>query len=308
MTLSVVIVSYRSRNLLPDCLASLRRDLGETPAEVVVVDNASADGTVEWLRREHPDVRVLDLDLNTGFARAVNVGVATSTGAHVLLLNPDTTVLPGAIAALLNAARANPYAGLYGGRTYTALGELDPRSCWGLPTWWSQVCFAAGLSTLRPRSRRFDPESLGRWQRDTRREVGVITGCLLLATREAWDDLGGFDESFFMYGEDTDLSARARTRGWRPLHVPEAAVVHHVGASSASSLEKSRLLFRGKATFARKHFAPRSAPTLGVTLLKTGVALRAGAAGIKEAAGRTDSTCWRQLWKERDSWTAGWAQ
>src|SRR5204862_7187826 len=121
-------------------------------------------------------------------------------------------------------------------------GAVDPKSCWGAPTLWSLVCFASGLSTLFPRTRLFDPESLGRWPRDTEQEVDIVTGCLLLTRRNVWDELGGFDERFWVYGEDADFCLRAAGRGWRPAITPRATVVHVVGASSASEYDKKDLV------------------------------------------------------------------
>lgn len=305
LDVSVIIVSYNSADDLPGCLESLTADLDGLSAEVVVVDNASRDATVELLRRDWPQVTLLASPHNEGFARAANRGVAASTGRCILLLNPDTVVRAGAVAALLRAAAARPYAGIYGGRTVDRHGRLDPRSCWGAPTLWSTACFALGLSSLRKRSPLFDPESLGSWLRDTEREVDVVTGCLLLARRDAWDELGGFDERYFMYGEDVDLSVRAARSGWRPVIVPAAEVVHHVGASSASSLAKSRLLFAGKLTYADQHLRSRRGQPWGARMLIAGVALRAAAVTVAQRAGARPRGDWRELWRERDSWRHG---
>jgi len=190
-------------------------------------------------------------------------------------------------------ADEHPGHGLYGGRTVDRHGRLDPRSCWGLPSLWSTFCFATGLSALGRRNRVLDPESLGRWARDSVREVGVVTGCLCLVPTAVWRELGGFDERFFVYGEDVDLGLRARAAGYRPLLCPDAVVVHDVGASSATRIEKLVLLHRGKTTLVRKHWGRRA--RVGVVLLRAGVALR----------GAARDGPWRELHRRRHEWVDG---
>lgn len=171
-------------------------------------------------------------------------------------------------------------------------GALEPGSCWGAPTLWSLACFATGLSTWRRGSRLFDPESLGPWQRDTESRVDIVTGCLALVPREVWTTLGGFDESFWMYGEDADLSLRAAERGYRPMITPEAVVTHVIGASSPSG-GKTELVLGAKARLFRKHWSPRRA-RIGIALLQLGCAVRGFAGGEN----------WLSAWRNRASWSA----
>ena len=295
---SVVMVSYNSADWLRRSLGSLPAGCRDTTYEVVVVDNASADDSVAVLRRDHPHVRVLANDRNEGFARAVNAGAAASSGTWVLLLNPDTEVLPGSIDRLVEFARRHPGHGLYGGRTLTPEGRLDPSSCWGMPTVWSTACFALGLSTAFRRSPLLDPESLGHWQRDTAREVGFVSGSLLLVPRAVWTRLGGLDERYFVYGEDADLGARARALGFRPVITPDAVIVHAVGASSSRE-DKLALLMAGKTTFIEDHFAGARRPA-GLALLRSGVALRAA---LSRVSGRGHG--WAGAWRRRREWWTG---
>ena len=193
----------------------------------------------------------------------------------MLLLNPDTELVGDTLAALLRYARAHPEAGLVGGRTLSPDGELDPGSCWGAQSLWSLVCFASGLSTVFRGSQIFNPESLAGWQRDSAREVDVVTGCLCLAQRTVWDQLGGFDEAFFMYGEDADLSARAHKLGYHPAITPDAVIVHHVGASSLS-VDKREMNLRCRVALARKHWSPPRADDRGRAAAGGNRAARAG--------------------------------
>jgi GT2 family glycosyltransferase len=302
--LSVLVVTYRCRDAARDCLASLAAQETPLDVEVVVVDNDSRDGTVELIRDEFPHVRLLALDENVGFAAGVNLAAEEAVGEFLLLLNPDTVVHDGALDALVGFARAHPEHGLYGGRTLDPDGTVNPGSCWGPPSLWSLACFAGMLNVAFRGSRVFDPESLGGWQRDSVREVGVVTGCLLLARRDVWRDLGGFDTRFFMYGEDADLSLRARARGFRPAITPDAVVTHEIGVSSASRPDKISLLLRGKVTLLRKHWSPARA-RIGVGLITAGVGLRALLARLR---GGRHASAWRDVWADRGGWLEGYGE
>ncbi|MBN9141838.1 MAG: glycosyltransferase family 2 protein [Micrococcales bacterium] len=292
---SIVIVNYNTAEATAACLASLHGE--PIDAEIVVVDNGSVDGSVELLRERFPDARIIAAGENLGFAAGVNRGADASTGERILLLNPDTLVRRGSLTALLAFADAHPDHRVYGGRTLRPDGTLDPSSCWGEPSLWSLICFATGLSTVFHRSRIFDPESLGRWQRDSVREVPVVTGCLLLIAREDWRALGGMDERFFLYGEDADFSRRARAAGMRPVVVPRAVIVHEVGGSTSSSGRKMCLVMAGKATDARLRWSPGRA-RLAITLLQAG-------AGLRAALGKES---WREVWRRRDEWSPGYPE
>jgi GT2 family glycosyltransferase len=246
-------------------------------------------------------VRLLANDTNLGFARACNAGVASSSGQWIVLLNPDTVVRERALDRLLTFGRSHPEAGLCGGRTLRPDGSVDPSSCWKQSTMWSLACYALGLSTFFRRSRLFDPESMGRWERDSVRPVGLVTGCLLLCARAVWDELGGFDERFFMYGEDADLSARARAAGYRPLITPDATITHIVGAASPAGARKRAMVLTGKVTLLDKNSSPIRARA-GRMLLAGGVGLRAAGATL---VGRATSP-WPDVWRNRVTWLRGW--
>ena len=300
VAVSVVVVGYGAPRWLDRCLVSLagegRPALGH---EVVVVDNASTPPLRSTLTAPLEGVRLVTLEENVGFGRACNLGASLAVGERVLFLNPDTEVLPGAVDALAAFLDADPGRGLVGGRTLTPDGAPDPASVWGAPSLWSQACFATGLSTLFAGSRAFDPESLGWWGYDTEREVGVVTGCLLMARREVFLGLGGFDERYFMYGEDVDLSVRARRAGYHPSFTPDAAVVHGKGVTSTSAA-KILMVMRGKATLYRRG-ASRPVWALSRAMLAAGVGLRA----LRERLAHGDGRWWA-AWDQRSSWLQGW--
>jgi N-acetylglucosaminyl-diphospho-decaprenol L-rhamnosyltransferase len=223
--LSVVIVSFRSRSDLPACLAALPSALSGLVHEITLVDNHSEDGTTQWVRAEHPDIRVLENAENLGFAAAVNQGVAASRGRHVLLLNPDATPQPGSLAALVAALDADPSLGIAGPRL---LGEdrAPLRSAWPEPGLGTAAFEALFLHNLMPRSRWHEARP------DPSGTVPCLPGTCLAVRRDCFQGLGGLDARFFLYHEDFDLCLRAREAGWRVALVSEASCVHRVGGSA----------------------------------------------------------------------------
>ena len=299
--LSIVVVNHNTREATSDCLRSVLEASAALDVEVVVVDNGSADGSAEMFRERFPGVVTLEAGENLGFARGVNLGARSARGTWLLLLNPDTITLPGSLDALVGFADRHPQYGVYGGRTLRPDGSVDPSSCWGEPTIWSLATFATMLSTVFKRSRIFDPESLGRWKRDTVREVPIVTGCLLMVRRTDWERLGGMDEEYFLYGEDAEFSMRAGRAGLRRVIVPDAVIVHEVGGSSDAGGAKGCMVMAGKVTYLRKTWSPGRA-RIGVGLLVAGVGVRAGL----EAVTRRRRAPWTTVWRRRSDWIDGY--
>lgn len=305
---AILIVTYNSERHIEACLNSVFQQRGEIKQEVIVVDNASTDHTVELVQNNFPTVTLLVPGSNLGFAAGVNLGARRADADYFLLLNPDTIVLDHAIDVLVAFARANPNNGVYGGRTLKTDGSIEPSSCWGIPDLWSLAMFASGLSTIARRSRLFDPESLGKWPRDTIREVGVITGCLLLVACSVWEQLGGLDERYFMYGEDVDFSMRARVSGYHPIICPAARIIHEVGQSSATPTHKLLMLYQGKACFFRTHYSG-SKLRLALFLLGFGVGLRATVSKLFSSFLRKkQSNDWSVVWRNRHLWLKGYVR
>ena len=302
---AILVVSYNTEDLLRECLRSVYEQRGGLRQQVIVVDNGSVDRSVDMIRTEFPEVELIDAKQNLGFARGVNLAATRANAEFLLLLNPDTVVLDRALERLVQFARSHPDHGLYGGRALKRDGSLELSSCWALPTVWSMTCFALGLSTAFRHTQWFDPEAMADWRRDTVREVGFISGCLLLAPRDAWRKLGGFDERYFMYGEDADLALRARQAGFRPIICPEACIVHDVGKASATRAGKLLLLFKGKATLVRDHFDGWRQQLVLLELL-VGVGLRALLARMKPRSDRSEADPWGTLWSERHDWIKGY--
>ena len=302
---TVIVVSYQTRDLTLACLRSLAEQSADASIETIVVDNASADGSADAIARGHSEARLIRLDKNIGFAAANNLAAEQARGEFLLLLNPDTVVLDRAVQRLLAFARRTPEAGIWGGRTLFADGSLNPTSCWMRQTPWSLVCRGFGLSGAFPRSSLFNPEAMGAWPRDTEREVDVITGCFLLIKREMWNALGGFDPAFFMYGEEADLCLRARSMRARPRFTPSATITHYGGASESVRADKLVRLLRAKAQLIRRHWSPLTR-WFGVWMLAQWSLMHALAwrvrMALRNGAGRETAEFWSAGWKRRREW------
>jgi N-acetylglucosaminyl-diphospho-decaprenol L-rhamnosyltransferase len=226
-TVSAVIVSYNVVDLVLECIASLRTDGVE---QVVVVDNASSDGSVETLRRREPEVEVVALSRNLGYGTAANRGVARTTAPYVAVMNPDVVVEPGSTKALVDALDADPGLAVVGPRVESPGGDLYP-SVRTFP----DLADAAGHAFFHfvwpanPFSRRY---RMLDWDHAAAADVDWVAGNHFLVRRRAWDEVGGFDESFFMYMEDVDLCWRLRRAGWRTGYEPAARVTHAIGRST----------------------------------------------------------------------------
>ena len=314
--LSVLIVSYNTRNMTLDCLAAVSATAADIDLELLVIDNASDDGSDDAieaaLARNWPPGRAFLIRAgdNLGFARANNLAAATARGRYLLLLNPDTVLRPGAVQAVLACAAARPGARIWGGRTLFADGSLNPTSCWRRPTLWSLTCQALGLSAAFRNSPLFNPEGYGGWQRNTCREVDIVTGCFLLIERSFWTRLGGFDLRFFMYAEDADLCLRARAIGARPVISPRAELVHYGGASEVARAEKLIRLLRAKIALMDKHW---STPACNVGRLFSCISVLTRLVGyglggrlIGRPSWRRASAEWAAVWAERTTWLKGY--
>lgn len=308
MDVSVIVVSYNTRELTLDCLRSVHRQTRDVEYEVLVVDNASSDGSSEAIRAAaFPGTRIVELPTNVGFARANNLAAAEARGEFLLLLNPDTVVLDGAIQEIVGFARRRPECGIYGGRTFFPDGRLNPSSCWRRSTLWSTICMASGLSAVFGRKELFDPEGMGSWARDSVRHVDIVSGCFFLLPRDLWRRLEGFDPAFFMYGEDADLCLRARALGARPVIDPAATIVHHGGASEPVRADKLVRVLSARVRLMRRHWAPRWA-RLGVPLVELRCMGRASAWRILSALGhpraKASADCWTEVWRRRKEWAS----
>lgn len=261
MTVSIVIVSFNAREHLERCL----RAVAGGAHEVVVVDNASADGSPELVREQFPSVRLVELPENVGFGAANNVGMETAAGDLFLLLNSDAWPAGDAIARLADFAEANPRAGVVGPRLRNPDGSLQ-HSVRGWPTPWRLATEYFFLRRLGRRTRALNAFYGAGFDHESVRSVEVVKGAVMLVRREAYAAVGGFDPDYFMYGEEMDLCYRVRRAGWDVVFDPDAEFVH-VGGVSTGARWGDRPAFgpmrreqlRGHLRFVAKHESPRSA-------------------------------------------------
>jgi N-acetylglucosaminyl-diphospho-decaprenol L-rhamnosyltransferase len=257
-SLDVVIVAYRCRELLRACLTSLRDHPPSRPHVVHVVDNASADGTVEMVRGEFPDTRLTALDANAGFAAANNVAIAAGDGEYVLALNPDTRVTEGALDRLLAVLDRRPEVGIAGCRLELEDGSFDHAAKRSFPTPLGALAHFTGLGR-----RKGAPRALTQYRAPDVEAgpVDAVNGALMLIRRRALDEVGLFDEGYWMYMEDLDLCYRFARSGWVTWYEPGATVVH-VKAGSSGKLRTPRVNYAfhyGMFRFYRKHYASQRA-------------------------------------------------
>jgi GT2 family glycosyltransferase len=307
-TLSILIVSYNTREITLACIESVYRETLDTTFELIVVDNASADGSADAIAAAFPQVRLVRSAENLGFARANNLAAEAAAGRYLLLLNPDVVVLDRALDRLLAFAEARPGARIWGGRTLNADRSLNPASCWRRMSLWSVFCSTVGLS-LFSSSPIFAAESYGGWQRDSVREVDIVTGCFLLIQREFWRQLQGFDPAYFMYGEEADLCLRARRLGARPMITPEAAIIHYNSPKDAMRPDKHVGILRAKMTLIRKHWPP-VIRSIGAALFLLGPLARkigySAAALMFGPGAESKAKTWSEVWNRRGQWFPGY--
>jgi GT2 family glycosyltransferase len=286
-----------------ECLRSLAAQT-RTPYQLIVVDNASGDGSADAIRAGFPHAELVESPVNHGFAGANNLAALNAKGEYLLLLNPDTVVLDRAVDRLLDFARARPDAGIWGGRTVFADGRLNPASCWRRMTLWNIFCRTSGLTGLFPNSAVFNGEAYGGWDRMTERAVDIVSGCFFLIRRADWERLGGFDPRFHMYGEEADLCLRAQGLGLRPRITPEACIVHHGGASERARADKMVRLLRSKIALIDQHVPP-ARRGLARWLFALWPRTRALVHRLRGARAAESARVWSEILDRRDEWDRG---
>ncbi len=222
---SIIIVAWNVRELLNDCLKSVYDETKGIDFEVIYVDNASEDGSVEMVTKEFPKVRIIENEKNEGFIRANNQAIEVAKGRYVLLLNSDTVVLDNAIAKMVKFADENPEAALVGCKVVN-LDKTLLRTCFMSPSCLNMLLSVTCLNRLFPRSKFFGRERLTWWDYGSSREVEVICGCCSLVRMKAIKEVGLMEELYFVYGDDPDWCYRFRSNGWKILFTPEAKIIH----------------------------------------------------------------------------------
>lgn len=241
MDLSIIIVNWNTRHLLRDCLKSVYEQRGNIKFEVIVVDNASTDNSVEMVRSEFPEVIALCNATNRGFAVANNHGIKIACGRYVLLLNSDTIVCDAAVEKIVQYADKHLEAAVVGCQVWENSDTIQI-TCFRFPSVVNLLLSASGLAKIFEHNRFLGREWMRWWGRDSERQVDVVSGMFMLVRREAIEEVGVMDEAFFMYFEDTDWCYRFMKAGWKVLFWPGAKIIH-VGGGSHSSKQTTVEMF-----------------------------------------------------------------
>ncbi|MCC7371691.1 MAG: glycosyltransferase family 2 protein [Chloroflexi bacterium] len=258
LDVSVVIVNYKVRDLLRDCLRSLEHDLATLTGEVWVVDNASGDGSVEMVREEFPWVRLIASTWNRGYGAANNLAIREAAGRYryLLILNPDTKLPPNALVDTIAEMERHPDIGALGPKLIRGDGTLDRACRRSFPS--PEVAFYRlfGLARLFPNHPRFARYNLLNVDEDTAMDVDSVCGAYMLLRREVVERVGMFDEAYRMYGEDLDWAYRIKAAGWRVRYHPAVTVLHLKGQSSRQRPVSSiRAFYDAMRVFYDKHYA-----------------------------------------------------
>lgn len=258
--LSVIIVNYNVKHFIEQCLFSVFKAAEALPCEIFVVDNNSVDGSTTLIKEKFPHVILIENKINTGFSVANNQAIKLAKGEFVLLLNPDTVVQEDTFSKIINFMEQTPDAGGLGVKMLDGQGNFAPESKRGLPT--PEVAFYKmfGFSKFFPRSKKFGKYHLSYLDENDIHSVDVLSGAFMLIRKSVLDNIGFLDETFFMYGEDIDLSYRITKSGFKNYYFPKTQIIHYKGESTKrSSLNYVIIFYNAMAIFSKKHFSGSNA-------------------------------------------------
>jgi N-acetylglucosaminyl-diphospho-decaprenol L-rhamnosyltransferase len=266
---TVVVVSWNVRDLLRRCLASLASGRPGPCVEVIVVDNGSGDGSPDMIRAEFPQAQLIANDRNRGFTAANNQGLAAGRGRYLLLLNPDTEVVGDALATMIDSMDEHPQAGALGPQLRYPDGRLQS-SRRRFPTLATALVESTVVGEWWPNNRLARRYTMADTPDDAIQPVDWVVGACLLVRRQAYDQVGGLDEGFFMYSEELDWCRRIKAAGWQVIYLPTAVVIHHEGKSSEQVVPARHIYFQSsKVRYFRKHHGAVAAEVLRWFLLLT---------------------------------------
>jgi hypothetical protein len=253
LDVSIIIVARNIRQLLHDCLKSVYEKTRDVNFEVIYVDNASGDASVQMVKEQFAEVGIIKNDENKGFTKASNQGIEVSKGRYVLLLNSDTILLDNAIARTVGFADANPDAAVFGCKVLNPDRTIQ-RTCFMYPSVLNMFLAATYLYKTFPKNRFFGREHMTWWGSDEAMEVETICGCFSLVRKEAIDQVGPMDERYFFYGDDPDWCYRFKKAGWKVMFTPDGRIIHYGGQTTSQKARAFRLQLEGsKLIFMKLH-------------------------------------------------------
>jgi len=257
-SLSVVIVNYNVKYFLEQCLCSVQKAMQGIKGEIIVIDNCSTDGSMDYLQPAFPGVTFIANTENLGFSKANNQGWRMAAGKYVLFLNPDTLLAEDSLQLSLAVMERQPGAGALGIRMIDGSGQYLPESKRGIPGAKASFFKLSGLTRLFPASPVFARYYLGHLPATQSQEVEVLAGAYMLVRKTVLDTTGGFDERFFMYGEDVDLSYRIRRAGYKNWYLADSTIIHFKGESTRKDAKYVTLFYKAMALFVEKHYGKQA--------------------------------------------------
>lgn len=256
MDLSIIIVNYNVKEFIQNLLESIKSASKKISTEVIIVDNASDDGSIELIRQKYPWVKLIVNSRNLGFSKANNLGLKESTGKYLLLLNPDTLVKEDTFEKMIDFFEATPDAGMAGCKLLNTDGTLQLACRRGFPGPWASFTKVTGLSTLFPKSPLFARYNLTYLDENKTYAVDAISGAFMMFKREVYEKTGGLDETFFMYGEDLDLCYRVNKAGYKVYYVHSTEIIHYKGESTKrSNLNEVKVFYEAMHIFVKKYYS-----------------------------------------------------
>ncbi len=271
MILSVIVVSYNVKFFLEQCLSSIKRaaeqcSFPESRIEVFIVDNDSSDGSLHFLQPLFPDFHFIHNEENTGFAKANNQALRLCRGDFVLFLNPDTILAEDSLEVCVSFFSNHPDAGAVGVRMVDGAGKFLRESKRGFPGAAAAFFRMSGLSSVFPRSRLFSAYYMGHLPENSTSPVEILSGAFMMVRKSILDQTGAFDEQFFMYAEDIDLSFRISKTGYRNYYVPATTIIHFKGESTRKDFRYIKMFYSAMQLFMKKHFSERGSSIQSLVL------------------------------------------
>ncbi len=288
MDLSVIIVSYNTKEVLKKCIGSIYANVTGIKFEVIVVDNASADGTGKELSKlNHPNYKYIQNNDNLGFSKANNVGIKRSSGRYVLFLNPDTLVHKNTLSEMLKFMEKTPDCGASTCKVVLPNGEIDDSCHRGFPTPWNAFTHFSGLSKLFPKSMIFNGYNMGYLDLTKTHEIDALAGSFMFVRRKAGDEAGWWDEDYFFYGEDLDFCYQLWQKGWKIYYYPHVILTHLKGVSGGikkiskeittadeeTRIRATRSRFNAMRIFYKKHYEAKY-PWIVTRLVYLGISIK----------------------------------
>ena len=285
--LSIIIVSYNTKEFLKKCLDSVYKTSKGFSFEIIVSDNNSKDGSVEMVKKEFKDIILIENKENLGFSKANNLGVKKSSGRYVLFLNSDTVVYPNTLKHIIDFMDKEKQAGAVTCKLEMPNGKIDDASHRGFPTPWNSFTHFSGISKLLGKTKLFGGYNLGYMDLSRVHEIDALAGAFMFVRKEAGEDAGWWDEDYFFYGEDIDFCYVLKQKGWKVFYVPEVSILHYKGVtggikkhskgfSTADKSTKNKATyerFRAMRLFYKKHYEQKY-PWVVTRLVYLGISLK----------------------------------